>query len=136
MNLIENDFETALMQELPPNARDLAEHLFSTYSLQKLLKMIYETGISEGDLKYHHIPSKLGPSILNAALLAKITYFLPNAKMTKAECEYLITLACAAAGYPLKDYNIKEVLTAIQSQMPVLFKWLLTFQKLHLTLKK
>jgi len=134
MNLIENKYETALMQQLPPNARDLAEDFFSTRSLQQLLEMLYEKGIDERDLKQHHISEKQVPEILYATLLAKTTYFLPNHKLTKAECRYLITLACAVAGYSLKDYKLSEIIINTQASLPVFSQWLLTFEKLYLSL--
>lgn len=132
MNLIENDYEKALMFQLSPNARDLAEYLFSTYSLKRLLEMLYKKGISEQDLKHHHLSESMTPQILYATLLAKTTYFLPNPKMKKEECGYLITLACAVAGYSLKEYTLTEIIIASQKEMPIFSQWLVDFEKLYM----
>ncbi len=133
MNLIENDYEKALMLQLTPNARDLSEHLFSTCSLQQLLEMLYEKNLSDQYMK-PHLSEELAQQILYATLLAKTTYFLPNPKMSKEECGYLITLACEVAGYTLKEYSLSEVITASKIEMPIFSDWLLAFEKLYIKL--
>ncbi len=132
MELIENEFEHTLIQRLPPHARDAAELLFSTYSLRQMLDMFYHQGLPEALLEEFHLKSTQSLSILNACLLAKITYFLPNPKMTKEECAYLIRLGCQVAGYPLEKYKISEIIIAAKDDLPTFTQWLTVFEKLYL----
>ncbi len=130
MQLIENKYETALLLQLPPNARDIAEYLLTVKPLGVLLTM-WQENIPDVDLlSQHHVASTLWEAILKATILAKITYFFENPNFNEAEILYLLKAACASAGMPLKAYSLGEVIEMSQKEMPIFHQWLVGFARL------
>lgn len=127
MQLMENDYEQKLMQSLPPHARDIAEDLLNATSLKSLIAMLETNTPDKSLLSPKNVPSHLWQPILKATLLAKCTYFLANEKFTSEELLFLIKTACRSAGYPLGDYQLKEVLALSKNEMPVFYHWLIRF---------
>ena len=129
MHLIENKYETAGLLKLPPHARDIAEHLLTITPLHELL-LIWKDGTPNKDLLHqHHVPESFWGEILNATLLAKTTYFLPNPNFTKEELLYLMKAACSSIKRPLNTYSVKEVIEMSQEDYPVFSSWLTNFAK-------
>jgi len=129
MHLIENKYETAGLLKLPPHARDIAEHLLTITPLHELL-LIWQDGTPNKDLLHrHHVPESLWEEIINATLLAKTTYFLPNPNFTKEELLYLMKAACSSIKLPLNAYSVKEVIEMSQEGYPVFNSWLTSFAK-------
>lgn len=127
MQLIENDYEQKLMQALPPHARDVAEDLLNATSLKSLLSMLEANTPDKRLLSPKNIPSSLWLPILKATLLAKCTYFLANEQFHSEELLFLMKAACMSAGYPLGDYQLREVLALTKNEMPIFHHWLLEF---------
>jgi hypothetical protein len=130
MQLIENKYETALLMKLPPNARDIAEHLLTVKPLDVLLTMWLQNEPDLNLLSQHHVTSLLWEDILKATILAKITYFFENPNFSEEEILYLLKAACASAGYPLKAYSLAEVIEMSENEMPIFHQWLLQFSHL------
>ncbi|WP_029406507.1 hypothetical protein [Thiomicrorhabdus sp. Milos-T2] len=129
MHLLENKYETAGLLKLPPHARDIAEHLLTLTPLNQLLLMQQANDPDTALLNEHHVPITLWPDILNATLLAKTTYFLPNPNFNKEELLYLMKAACSSIGLPLNVYSVKEVIEMSAEEYPVFSEWLNTFAK-------
>jgi hypothetical protein len=127
VDLIENEFEKALILRLSPNARDLAEYLFSTQPLKTLLEMRYKTGLQPELTEQYHLSERQALPLLNALLLAKATYFLPNPKFAASDYRYLIQLACESAGFDLNSTSVPEILASIKGELPIFHQWLSTF---------
>ncbi|BCN92324.1 hypothetical protein THMIRHAM_01090 [Thiomicrorhabdus immobilis] len=130
MHLIENKYETAGLLKLPPHARDIAEHLLTLTPLNELLLMWQADEPNQDLLHEHRVPEKLWPEIINATLLAKTTYFLPNPNFTKEELLYLMKAACSSIGLPLNLYSVKEVIEMSREEYPIFSEWLKTFANL------
>jgi len=130
MQLLENRYEKALLLQLPPKARDVAEVLLNTLSLAELLSMWQQNTPDKMLLNEHQVPHKEWYAILNATVLAKSTYFLANAQFTKEEALYLIKAACGSAGLSLTKHSLKEAVQLSLSDFPVLHEWLLEFSLL------
>ncbi|MPQ77181.1 hypothetical protein [Hydrogenovibrio sp. JE_KL2] len=133
MELLENDYEQTLLQALPPNARDLALELLSTYSLGQILALREKTEPDKELLATKHVSDRYWLPLINAAILAKSTYFLPNPKFSQDEIFYLIKAACSSINYPIKQATLKELMEFTQAkEMHVLSKWLQDFSELLL----
>ncbi|WP_321325257.1 hypothetical protein [Thiomicrorhabdus sp.] len=130
MHLIENKYETAALLKLPPHARDIAEQLLTKTPLNELLILWQEKEPNLNLLAHHKVPVALWGEIIDATLLAKTTYFLPNEKLSKEEILYLIKAACHSINKPLSAYTIKDVIELSQEEYPVLSQWLADFAKL------
>ncbi|NPA72665.1 MAG: hypothetical protein GXO35_07535 [Gammaproteobacteria bacterium] len=128
--LIEPLPEQGLLQQLPPHARDVAEHLLTVMPLSELL-ISWQGAVPDHPLlEAHNVPIALWMPILEAALLAKITSFTINEQFSQEEMLYLIKIACASARMPLDAYSLKEVLAVSQAGLPVLYEWLVRFTSL------
>lgn len=127
MHLIENVLEQKLLLDLPPHARDIAMEYISTKSLGELLDLWQETKPDLSQLSAKNIPHSMWKPLINAALLAKVTYFLPNPDLTQEEMLFLIKIACMSAGYPLNTYSLADVMVMTKEDMPVLHNWLQQF---------
>jgi hypothetical protein len=90
MQLIENNYENASLLKLPPNARDIAEHLLTLKPLHELLMMWQENSPDLELLSEHRVANQHWEAILKAALLAKITYFFENTNFSEDEVLYFI----------------------------------------------
>lgn len=133
MQLMENDYEQKLLQALPPHARDVADDLLNATSLRSLLSMLEANTPDKNLLSPKNVPSGLWLPILNATLLAKCTYFLPNDRFSSEELLFLMRTACMSAGYPLGEYQLREILSLTKNDMPIFHHWLIQFtQKLQL----
>ena len=130
MQLIENKYETALLLQLAPNARDIAEYLLTVKPLDVLLTMWQENVPDVDLLTQHHVASKHWEGILKAAILAKITYFFENPNFSEEEILYLLKAACACAALPLKAYSLGEVIEMSKNEMPIFHQWLVGFARL------
>jgi len=130
MHLIENKYETAALLKLPPNARDIAEELLTKTALNELLIMWQSKEPNINLLTHHKVPASLWSEVIDATLLAKTTYFLPNEKLSKEEILYLIKVACHSINKPLNAYTIKDVIELSREEYPVLSQWLTDFAKL------
>ncbi|WP_019557341.1 hypothetical protein [Thiomicrorhabdus arctica] len=124
MQLIENNYENALLLKLPPNARDIAEHFLTFKPLHELLIMWQENKPDLNLLSEHRVAEQHWEGILKATLLAKTTYFFQNANFNEDEVLYLLKIACASADLPLKAYNLAEVMDLSKDEMPVFHLWL------------
>lgn len=129
MPLIENIYENAALLKLPPNARDMAEHLLSVTPLSHLLLMLEQNTPDQALLYEHKVPESAWQDSVKAALLAKTTYFLLNEKFNKEELLYLIKTACLSVNRPLNVYSIKEVMDMSRTDYPILVQWLKTYIK-------
>ena len=130
MQLIENNYENALLLKLPPNARDIAEHLLTLKPLHELLIMWQESTPDIELLSEHRVASHHWEAIIKATLLAKTTYFFENPNFSKDEILYLLKIACASADLPLKAYNLAEVMDLSKDEMPIFHQWLKRFAEL------
>lgn len=137
MQLIENGYENALLLKLPPNARDIAERFLTFKPLHELLIMWQENRPDLELLNEHRVANQHWEAILKATLLAKTTYFLENANFNEAEILYLLKIACASAGLPLKAYNLTEVMALSKDEMPIFHNWVKRFaQRLKIAHQK
>ncbi|QCU89210.1 hypothetical protein [Thiomicrorhabdus sediminis] len=124
MHLVENKYETAGLQALAPNARDIAEHLLTVTPLSELVLMVQQPSPRFELLIEHKVNADLWPAIVKAALLAKATYFLPNRNFNKDEISYLMKAAALAVDMPLDIYSVKDIVQLHHSHYPVLVDWL------------
>ena len=124
MQLLENNFENAAIQQLPPNARDLAEHLLTVTPLEKLLLLQQEETPDNKLLTEFNVPEKHWLETINATLLAKTTYFVINPKFTADEVLYLMKIACLSINRPLSIYSVKDVIEMSHDEYPVFTPWL------------
>lgn len=130
MHLIENKYETAGLLLLPPHARDIAEHLLTITPLSELLLMQHNQKPNHELLLRHKVPVEFWEEIIDATLLAKATYFLPNEKFSRDEILYLIKVGCLAVKMPLDTYSIKDVIDEKGEDYPIFIDWLKTLTKL------
>lgn len=130
MQLIENDYENALLLKLPPNARDIAEHFLTFKPLHELLTMWQENTPDLELLTEHRVTNQYWEAILKATLLAKTTYFFENPNFSEDEILYLLKIACASADLPLKAYSLAEVMDLSKDEMPIFHNWLKHFTQL------
>lgn len=124
MQLLENKFEDAGLLALPPNARDVAEHLLTIMPLDKLLIMQDENKPNHQLLQENKVPTKQWQDILNAVILAKTTYFVINPSFSKQEVLFLMKAACLSINRPLNVYSVKEVLEMSRTEYPIFSIWL------------
>lgn len=127
MKPIENTFEEEPILALPPVAQRVAYELFSTWPLPKLMDSWINDHPADREMKAHGCPPRFWPEILSAAMVAKVTYFVPNPRFHARHIKYLVHLACAHIGYPLTHYTLAEAIGASQHRYPVLHTWLTTF---------
>lgn len=127
MQLMENNYEDALLLKLPPNARDVAEHLFTFRPLHELLILWLDNEPDFELLTERHVASQHWEAILNATLLAKMTYICDNPKFNQEEVLFLLKIACASAGLPLKAYTLAEVVELSKEDLPIFHDWLKRF---------
>lgn len=130
MQSLEYRYEKTLLLKLPPKARDIAEELLKTQSLAELLVMWQTNTVDSKLLVEFQVTSEHSYAILNAAILAKTTYFLANPNFSQKEALYLIKAASASAGLSLKKHDLKEVIQLSRIEFPVLHEWLLDFYPL------
>ena len=124
MQLLENKFENAGLLKLPPNARDIAEHLLTITPLDKLLSM-QTAGLPDNSLlREHKVSVKHWQDIINAVILAKTTYFVINPSFNKEEILYLMKAACLSINRPLNVYSVKEILEMSRAEYPIFSIWL------------
>lgn len=131
MQSLEDKYEKALLLQLPPKARDVANNLLNVKTLAELLELWQITSPDNALLGQYKIASQDWYPVINATILAKTTYFSPNPDFTQEERLYLIKAACASAGFPLTKHSLKDVITLSQTDFPVLKEWLLNFSKLN-----
>lgn len=129
MQLLENNFENGAIQQLPPNARDLAEHLLTITPLEKLLTMQQEDKPDKRLLSEFNVPKKHWIDILNATILAKTTYFVVNPNFSADEILYLMKAACLSINRPLNVYSVKDVIEMSQEDYPIFTNWLTKLAK-------
>ena len=127
MHLIENKYETAGLLKLPPHARDVGEHLLTITPFNELLSLWQAKQPDKELLHLYKVPEAYWNEILDATLLAKTTYFLPNDHFTKEELLYLMKAACESIHLPLSLYSVKEVIKMCEDEYPVLSEWLTLF---------
>ena len=130
MHLIENKYETAGLLLLPPHARDIAQHLLTVTPLSELLLMWQNQKPNHELLIRHKVPVEFWEKIIDATLLAKVTYFLPNSTFNRDEVLYLIKAGCLAIKMPLDTYSVKDVIDAKSEDYPIFADWLKQFTKL------
>lgn len=130
MQPLDDRYEKALLLKLPLKARDVAEELLKTKSLAELLSMWQQNTIDLNLLNTFQTSSEHNYSILNAAILAKTTYFLANPSFTQKEVLYLIKAASASAGMSLKKNSLKEIIQLSRIDFPDFHQWLLNFSRL------
>jgi hypothetical protein len=130
MNLVENKYEDKLLMDLPPNARDIALDLFARTPLGKLLQDLQMIKPNTELLAEHKVAESYWKPILQAATLAKITYFLPNGKYSQEEILYLLKVVCLCVDYPQKNISFYGVAFFIKTDMPTLHNWLNELSKL------
>ena len=131
MKPIENDFEEEPILALAPIAQKVAYDIFTTWPLPKMMEYWLENKPDKALLKFHGCPERFWKKALQAAFVAKTTYFLPNPKFSKAERDYLLSLACTHIGYPLTEYSLKDALYACREKYPIFSRWLLEMYKLN-----
>lgn len=129
MHLIENKYETAGLLLLPPHARDVAEELLTTTPLNELLAMQENPEPNNSLLQTYNVPETFWVEILNAAILAKTTYFILNPDFTKEEILYLMKAACRSIDRPLNVYPVREVIEMSREEYPVFSEWLSLFAR-------
>lgn len=133
MELLENDYEQKLLMALPPNARDIALGLLSTKSLGELLSLRESQQPDKNLLASKKVAERYWFDILNAATLAKSTYFLPNPSFTQEEIFFLIKAACSSINYPIKQATLVDLMDfTLKKDMPILHEWLQKFSALLL----
>lgn len=125
--MIENDYEDKKLLDLPPNARDIALDFLGTRSLGQLLRMLHQNDPNMKILSEKHVAKNLWKPILEATILAKTTYFIPNPSFDQEQMSFLLKSACLAAGYPLSVYSLAEVLQITRKEMPIFHEWLSDF---------
>jgi|ACQI01.1.fsa_nt_gi hypothetical protein len=124
MHLIENKYETAGLLKLPPNARDVAEHLLAVVPLDELLKMQKDSEPDQSLLQRFNAPEALWSQIISATILAKTTYFYINPMFSKDETIYLMKIACNSIERPLSVYSVREVIDMSAEDYPIFTRWL------------
>jgi len=117
--------ETAGLLALPPNARDIAEHLLALKPLSELLYLEQTHQPDRDLLAQHKVPTQLWAAIVKAATLAKVTSFMDNPQFNREEILYLIKAACHSADLPLKAYTLSDVMNLTREKMPNLHHWLI-----------
>lgn len=133
MELLENDYEQKLLMDLPPNARDLAQELLSTRSLGELLSLRESAEIDKDLLASKRVSERYWSDLINAAILAKSTYFLPNPKFSQDEIYFLIRTASSTINYPIKQSALKDLIEFTKTkEMLVFANWLEQFSELLL----
>lgn len=130
MNLIENKYEEKLLMSLPPNARDIALDLFARTPLSKLLQDLLVIKPDTVRLAQHNVNEHEWKPILQAATLAKITYFLPDGKYSQKEILYLLKVVCLCIDYPQPKISFYAVASLVKHDMPTLYDWLNNLSKL------
>ncbi|WP_040727017.1 hypothetical protein [Thiomicrorhabdus sp. Kp2] len=129
MHLIENKYETAGLLKLPPHARDIGEYLLTIIPLNELLILWQAKQPNRELLHFYKVPEVYWDEIIDATLLAKTTYFLPNDNFTKEELLYLMKAACESIHLPLNAYSVKEVIKMSQDEYPIFSEWLTLFAR-------
>jgi len=124
MALSEKKYERHLLQELPPNARDVAEFLFSNKPLLFFLKQQATAKVDHALLEQSKVSPKLWPEIIQAALLAKITYFEPNPNLTAEQLEFLMEKACDLVNMPMQQLSVEQIIELTHNNMTWFAKWL------------
>lgn len=125
MELLENDYEQKLLMDLPPNARDLAQEMLSTRSLGDLLLLRENAEPDKEILASKHVLERYWSDLINATILAKTTYFLPNSKFSQDEVFFLIKVAASTVNYPIEQTSLKEFIEFAKAKdMLILANWL------------
>jgi len=130
MQLLENRYEKALLLQLPPKARDIAENWLAQKPLNELLELSQKNKPNTELLEAYDVPDEYWQPIINATVLAKTTYFLANSNFSQEEILYLIKSATASAGMPLGEYTLGEVIKLSKADLPILNLWLMEFAQL------
>jgi hypothetical protein len=134
MNLTENKYEEKLLLDLPPNARDVALSLFMHIPLNELLLDLQKNKPNEQLLIRHKVSTKYWLAILKAAILAKITYFLPKGNYTKEEILFMLKIVSICIDYPVKNISFPDLTSHVGKEMPTLNTWLTKLSTLLQTL--
>lgn len=131
MHLLENSFERKLLNDLPPNARDIAEEFLATKSLGDLLLLLKKDTPDTKTLEEKKVREHFWLPIIKAAILAKTTYLLPNQQLTREEILFLIKAICLSIDYPSQEIVLKDMIEyAKKKEMTTLNLWLSQFSKL------
>lgn len=130
MNLTENKYENKLLLDLPPNARDIAIFLFMHMTLSDLLLDLQNNKPDKQLLKKHRVLTYYWQAILKAAVLAKITYFLPKGNYSKEEVLFMLKVVSICVDYPAKNISFPALTSHIKEDMPTLHSWLTKLSKL------
>lgn len=125
MSVIEKKHETYLLQELPPHARDIADFLFNSKTLTFFLQQWQQPNTDKELLAAKKVPEALWPQIIEAGLLAKLTFMEPQPGLTSEQLLFLIHISCRLVKMPLSQYSLEEVVHSYQENMPRYTKWLI-----------
>ncbi len=131
MKPIENTFEEQFILELAPIAQRVAFAVFSTWSLPQMMDHWLNAKRPDQLLRDYDCPPRFWRDILRAAMIAKVTYFLPNPRFKRQQVEYLLALASALIDRPMTEFPPEDALAATQRDYPVLHRWLQQFQRLR-----
>lgn len=126
--MIQHRFERSLLNLLPPNARKVADNLLTEYCLMGLLRL-YEDGFIEKNLlQQHQVDERLWADILQASLLAKLTYFEASDLLTREQVYFLIETALKVLFYEV-NYPLAQVFVETKRQHPFFARWLVAMAK-------
>lgn len=128
-------YEDQLIRRLPPNAQHVAELLLSQTSLAELLVIRDAQQIDLLLLAQNNVPVGLWSDIVQAALLARITYFDPSPLLDQEKILLLVKLAIETIGFSLTT-PLPQVVTAVKDHYPRLTAWLVSMAQLLSKLKR
>ncbi len=125
MKPIENVYEEALLHQLAPVAQKGAEEVFSTWTLSQMLESKLKRTTPKAFLRYREIAPAYWPEMLDAALIAKLTYIRPdNPQLDREARTWLISVASILIGMPIRTYTLAEIVQGTRIKYPVLSQWL------------
>ncbi len=128
--LTENKYEDKLLSDLPLNARDIAVNFFTHSSLKEMLVKLQEKEPDLDVLKEYKVSPEHWIAILQAAILAKTTCFLPQKSFSQQEILYMVKIVCICIDYPTDDFSIVAVADYTKEDMPILHDWLLNLSRI------
>lgn len=121
----ENAFEERLIMSLSSGGQSAAYELFTRESLPTLLQLWLRDGLPRRIREIHEPAPGEANEILRAALIAKLTYILPdNPLLTASQRRYLCQLALTVAGYAPENHPMEQAMARLQTRWPVLHQWL------------
>lgn len=125
----ENAFEESLIIALSAGGQSAAYELFTRESLPTLLQLWLRDGLPQRIREIHEPAPGEANEILRAALIAKLTYILPdNPHLTSVQRRYLTELALTVAGHAPENHDMTATLDKLQARCPILFQWLQRMQ--------